>query len=186
MGLRPIKMADAREWSRLRRQNASWLKPWEATLPPGSRGTPPTVRAMIRDLRRQARTGKALPFVVTLDDVPVGQVTVNGITWGSARWAQVGYWVESAHAGEGIIPTAVALAVDHCFFGLGLHRIEIAIRPENTASLRVVEKLGFRLEGAAPRYLHIDGGWRDHQLYALTREEVPQGVLGRWLRASAS
>jgi ribosomal-protein-alanine N-acetyltransferase len=184
VGLRPIKMADAREWSRLRRQNASWLKPWEATLPPGSRGTPPTVRAMIRDLRRQARTGKALPFVVTLDDVPVGQVTVNGITWGSACWAQVGYWVESAHAGEGIIPTAVALAVDHCFFGLGLHRIEIAIRPENTASLRVVEKLGFRLEGAAPRYLHIDGGWRDHQLYALTREEVPQGVLRRRLSAS--
>jgi ribosomal-protein-alanine N-acetyltransferase len=74
--------------------------------------------------------------------------------------------------------------VDHCFFGLGLHRVEIAIRPENTASLRVVEKLGFRLEGAAPRYLHIDGGWRDHQLYALTREEVPQGVLNRWRRAS--
>jgi ribosomal-protein-alanine N-acetyltransferase len=184
VGLRPIKVADARDWSRLRKQNAAWLKPWEATLPPGSPGTPPSVRAMIRDLRRQARTGKTLPFVVTLDGSLVGQVTVNGITWGSACWAQVGYWVERAHAGEGIIPTAVALAVDHCFFGMGLHRIEIAIRPENTASLRVVEKLGFRVEGSAPRYLHIDGGWRDHQVYAVTREEVPQGVLQRWLRAS--
>ena len=91
----------------------------------------------------------------------------------------MGYWVDRAHAGRGITPTAVALACDHCFTGLGLHRVEIAIRPENAASLRVMEKLGFAEIGLAPRYLHIDGAWRDHRLFALTAEDVPQGVLAR-------
>jgi len=77
----------------------------------------------------------------------------------------------------------VALACDHCFRVVGLHRIEIAIRPENSNSLRVVEKLGLHEVGFAPRFLHIDGAWRDHRLYALTKEEVPDGVLTR-LRAS--
>ena len=47
-------------------------------------------------------------------------------------------------------------------------------------SRRVVEKLGFREEGLRPRYLHIDGGWRDHLVYALTADEVPEGMLRRW------
>jgi ribosomal-protein-alanine N-acetyltransferase len=73
--------------------------------------------------------------------------------------------------------------VDHCFRTVGLHRIEICIRPENGPSRRVVEKLGFREEGLRPRYLHIDGAWRDHLVYALTAEEVPDGLLARWRRA---
>jgi hypothetical protein len=70
--------------------------------------------------------------------------------------------------------------VDHCFLTLGLHRIEVNIRPENRASLRVVEKLGFRPEGLRRRYLHIDGAWRDHLTFALTVEDVPEGLLPRW------
>ena len=79
-----------------------------------------------------------------------------------------------------IIPTAVALAVDYCFQVMALHRIEIAIRPENTKSLRVVAKLGFRPEGLRPRYLHIDGDWRDHLVFALNADEVPEGLMQRW------
>ena len=66
--------------------------------------------------------------------------------------------------------------LDHCFFTVGLHRLEANIRPENTASRRVVEKLGFREEGIRRRQLHIDGAWRDHICYALTVEDVPGGV----------
>ncbi len=134
---------------------------------------------MTRDLMKQGRAGRALPFVVTYDARMVGQLTVTGLTWGSARWAQIGYWIDQGHAGRGIMPTAVALACDHCFSTLRLHRIEIAIRPENAASIRIVEKLGFHSVGLAPRYLHIDGQWRDHQLFALTAEEVPQGLVAR-------
>jgi ribosomal-protein-alanine N-acetyltransferase len=134
----------------------------------------------VRDLRRQAREGRALPFAVTVDDMFVGQLTVTNIVGGSARWGQVGYWIDSRHAGKGVMPTAVALAGDFCLTQMRLHRIEVAILPENTASLRVVEKLGFTEIGFAPRYLHINGSWRDHRLFALTAEEVPHGLLRRW------
>ena len=110
----------------------------------------------------------------------VGQLTVSSITWGSLRSANIGYWVDQSVAGRGITPAAVALAVDHCFRAAGLHRIEVCIRPENAASLRVVHKLGFRSEGLRRGYLHIDGDWRDHEAFALTAEEVPEGLLARW------
>jgi ribosomal-protein-alanine N-acetyltransferase len=180
VGLRPLSLRDARAWREVRARNRDWLVPWEATVPPGDNAAPATFRSMVLDLRRQARAGRAMPFAVTLDDHFVGQLTVSNIVGGSARWGQVGYWVDQAHAGRGVIPTAVALAVDHCLFEAGLHRVEVAIRPENTASLRVVQKLGFNEYGYAPRYLHIDGAWRDHRLFAITVEECPGGLLRRF------
>ena len=180
IGLRPLSLRDARPWREVRARNSEWLTPWEATVPPGDTTAPATFRAMVRDLRHQARAGRAMPFAVTVDDVFVGQLTVSNIVGGSARWAQIGYWIDQKYAGHGVIPTAVAMAVDHCLFEAGLHRVEIAIRPENTASLRVVQKLGFTEFGYAPRYLHIDGAWRDHRLFAITVEECPGGLLRRF------
>ena len=75
------------------------------------------------------------------------------------------------------------MATDHCFGVLGLHRIEVNIRPENLPSLRVVEKLGLRDEGVRERYLHIQGEWTDHRTFAVTTEEVPDGLLARWRRS---
>ena len=181
--LRPIRYRDSRDWADLRRRNAAWLGPWDATDPmPG--GSPPSYAAMVRALRAQVRERSALPFVITerqggAGSVPVlvGQLTVSSIIWGSARTATLGYWIDAARAGRGIVPTAVALATDYCFGTLGLHRMEINIRPENGPSLRVVEKLGFRDEGLRRRFLHINGDWRDHRSFALTAEERPDGLL---------
>ena len=103
----------------------------------------------MRSLSAQARAGVTLPFAIDFDGRLVGQLTVSSITYGSLRSASIGYWVSQHVAGRGITPTAVALATDHCFGALGLHRVEINIRPENGPSLRVVEKLGFRDEGCA-------------------------------------
>ena len=92
-------------------------------------------------------------FALLVDDEFAGQVTVNNIVGGSAMFASIGYWIDQRRAGQGHMPVAVALAADHCMRDLGLHRIEIAIRPENAASLRVVEKLEFlevRLRPAVP------------------------------------
>jgi ribosomal-protein-alanine N-acetyltransferase len=127
-----------------------------------------------------------MPFAIEYGTSLVGQLTVTGIGYGSLCSASVGYWVARDVAGRGIAPTAVALAVDHCWFSAGLHRIEVAIRPENRPSLRVVEKLGFRDEGVRLRYLHIAGDWRDHRVFALTAEEVPGGLMRRWREARAT
>lgn len=134
---------------------------------------------MVRRYNAQARAGESLPWVITYEGRLVGQLTVSSITWGSARMASAGYWVDRDIAGRGVVPTALALAVDHCFFAVGLHRVEVNIRPENRASLRVVEKLGFREEGVRERFLHIDGDWRDHRSFALTVDEVPGGLVRR-------
>ncbi|NJC23072.1 ribosomal-protein-alanine N-acetyltransferase [Arthrobacter pigmenti] len=182
--LRPIRHRDKREWMELRQRNLDWLSPWEASNPaPG--GYLPNYHEMVRALNSQARAASALPFVITERQGGrrpiVGQLTVSGIVWGSALTATLGYWVARDRAGRGIAPTAVALATDYCFWELGLHRMEINIRPENAASLSVVRKLGFRDEGIRKDYLHIAGSWADHRSFALTADEVPGGLLRRWL-----
>jgi [ribosomal protein S5]-alanine N-acetyltransferase len=183
--LRPLRRSDAQVWRAVRSANVSWLTPWEATHPDADAGPPPTFGQMVRSFNREARSGRMLPLAVTYRGDLVGQLTVSGIAWGSLRSAHAGYWVDRRVAGRGVIPTALALAVDHCFFTVGLHRIEINIRPENAASLRVAHKLGFRPEGLRPRYLHIDGAWRDHASFALTVEDVPGGLLSRWRQLQA-
>jgi [ribosomal protein S5]-alanine N-acetyltransferase len=182
--LRPIRRRDRAAWQRLRDANRDWLYEWDATLPPGDIGSARSFPSMVHELRSMARAGRCLPFVVEYDDQLVGQLTVSNIVWGSARWGQVGYWVDRAHAGRGIMPTAVALSVDHCFSAVGLHRIEIAIRPENYASLRVVAKLGLCEIGLAPNYLHINGAWRDHRVFGVTVEDVPGGLLAKWRQSA--
>ena len=183
--LRPLRYRDRNRWTAVRNANAAWLSPWEATNPVPN-GQLPTYHHMVQSLKRQARAGAALPFVIT-ERTPagrhrlVGQLTVSGITEGSALTATLGYWVAASHAGRGIAPTAVALATDYCFSSLGLHRMEVNIRPENSASLRVVHKLGFRSEGVRRSFLHIGGRWADHESFALTREECPDGLLAPWL-----
>ncbi len=179
--VRPLKYGDANAWRTARRANADWLKPWDATVPPGGGDRPATFRALVRRLDRTARSGACMPFAIDVNGRFAGQITVNNIVRGSAQFASVGYWLDRGFAGRGVMPVAVALVVDHCFNAAGLHRIEIAIRPENSNSLRVVEKLGLAEYGYAPRFLHIDGHWRDHRLYAVTTEECPGGLLQRLL-----
>jgi ribosomal-protein-alanine N-acetyltransferase len=182
VSVRPVTTRDAPAWREARVRNAAWLRPWEPTNPetPLYRSSLGPYIAMARTMRREARHGVTLPWVVTYDGAFAGQLTVGNIIWGSARTAQVGYWVDEEVAGRGVLPTALAMAIDHCFFVVGLHRIEATIRPENTASRRVVDKLGFREEGLRRRSLHVDGAWRDHICYAMTVEEVQGGLLPRW------
>jgi ribosomal-protein-alanine N-acetyltransferase len=127
----------------------------------------------------QRKAGSGVTFVMLYDGAVVGQLSLSDISAGALRSASIGYWVSQHIAGHGVTPTAVALAIDYAFSELRLHRIEICIRPENTASLRVVQKLGLRYEGRRERYIHIDGQWCDHDSFALTADEVPRGMLAR-------
>ena len=184
VGLRPVRVKDAAAWRDTRVRNADWLRAWEPTNPetPLYRSSLGPYVSMARTMRREARQGLTVPWVVIYGGRFAGQLTVGSIVWGSARSAQVGYWIDEAYAGRGVTPTALAMAMDHCFFVIGLHRVEATIRPENHASRRVVEKLGFREEGLRRRSLHIDGAWRDHLCYAMTAEDAAGGLLPRWRR----
>jgi ribosomal-protein-alanine N-acetyltransferase len=192
--LRPYRRGDVHDWVAVRRMNEQWLARWEPT-PYGSwrvLNSPAAYRAVYADMRRAAREGTSMPFAICLNGSDgeqrlVGQLTLSNIVRRAFCSAYAGYWVDSRVAGRGIMPTALALAVDHAFASGGLHRIEVNIRPENGASRRVVEKLGFRQEAYHHRYLHIDGDWRDHLGYAVTTEDVlpDGGLLARWHRTRA-
>lgn len=184
--LRPLHGKDRRQWGALRAENISWLKPWEATAPE-SLATGLTYRQLVRHFDREASEGRLQPFVIETEGRLVGQMHLFGISWGSLRSASAGYWVAEAFAGQGIVPFALAAACDHAFLVLGLHRVEVNIRPANAASLRVVEKLGFREEGLRRRYLHIDGQWRDHRSFAMTTEDLSRSSLVEtWNRSQIS
>ena len=175
---RPIRVRDAKPLERELMENRSWLRKWEATNPQGPMSF--DTRASIRSLQANARAGFGLPFLLEYDGELAGQLNVSSISYGSVGSASIGYWVSERFAGKNITPIGVALAADYCFYSVGLHRIEICIRPENAPSLRVVEKLGFRYEGLRRRYIHINGDWRDHFCFGLVREELRVGVLRRW------
>jgi ribosomal-protein-alanine N-acetyltransferase len=186
--VRPLRARDAAAWSEVRVRNERWLSPWEGrspSMPPASwrdRHSTAVFAAMLRSTRREARAGRVLPFAVVVDGRLSGQVTVNSIVRGAFDCGYVGYWVDERVAGRGVLPTALALVLDHCFGPVGLHRVEANVRPENAPSLRVVRKLGFREEGLHLRYLFIDEDWRDHLCFALLRDDHPGGVLEAHLR----
>lgn len=173
--LRVAKMRDAKRLEALILGNRPWLRPWEATNPSAPNSF--DVRSQLRGLIRALDDESGIPFVIEVQGQIQGQLNVANIMYGSVSSAVLGYWVAPEVAGKGVMPTAVALVTDYLMNQIGLHRVEINIRPENQASLRVIQKLGFRYEGLKQRYIHINGEWRDHYVFALTKEELPEGLL---------
>ena len=181
--VRPLRSRDLGAWCEVRVRNERWLSPWEGRPPSqpqarwADRNSPAVFSAMMRAQRKEARAGRLLPFAVVVDGRLRGAITVGGVTRGAFDSAHVGYWVDEAVAGRGVMPTALALVLDHCFGPVRLHRVEANVRPENAASLSVVRKLGFTQEALHRRFLFIDEAWRDHLGFAMLAEDVPRGVL---------
>ena len=169
--LRPLRLRDRMKWNRVRNQNREWLKQWEATLPTVTVGPAATVPqlpsffSMIATFNREARNGRSFSFVIWKGPNLVGQITLGGVIYGALRGGHIGYWIDQDFANRGYTTRAVEILTRFGFDQLGLHRIEINIRPENAPSCKVAEKAGYLLEGTRARYLHIDGPWRDHVSY---------------------
>jgi ribosomal-protein-alanine N-acetyltransferase len=178
VSVRVVRLKDAKRLERLVLGNREWLRPWEATNPDGPNSF--DIKAQIRGLLKQMSKQQGLPLVIEHAGQVVGQLNVSNIIYGSVGSCIIGYWIAPEFAGKSITTKAVALTTDYLLNVAGLHRVEIDIRPENSASLRVVEKLGFRYEGLKERFIHINGDWRDHYVFALTLEDVPAGVLSRF------
>ncbi|MGW0518852.1 GNAT family N-acetyltransferase [Crossiella sp. NPDC003009] len=179
VALRPPRLRDAGVWSSIRLRDRPHLEDWEPSAfgDWSDRNATFAWPAQWYALRTLGRRGQALPFVITVNDQFAGQITIGNVVRGALRSAWLGYWVSSSLTRGGIATAAAALVVDHAFGPAGLHRIEATVRPENTASLRVLAKLGFRQEGVYRRYLDVAGSWRDHLCLALTTEDTPGGLV---------
>tara|TARA_B110000438_G_scaffold264453_2_gene277137 strand:+ start:212 stop:898 length:687 start_codon:yes stop_codon:yes gene_type:complete len=209
--LKPLEPEDFGEWRDVRRRNADWLTKWE---PRRSVNQPNpvedrhafAVRCDARRRERQLGTGWSFGIFVSdqnsvpgrsmtggnsSDDLPspefAGELNFNNLVLGAFRSGHVGYWVDEVKAGHGYIPEALVVLCRFAFDELELHRIQISIVPRNARSRRVMEKLEFRCEGLAERYLEIAGVWEDHLRYALTAEEWSvrrADLVGKWLSIS--
>jgi ribosomal-protein-alanine N-acetyltransferase len=112
---------------------------------------------------------EAYPFLIFRegDDVLVGGLTLGQIKRGVAQSATLGYWMGLPFAGKGLMSRSVRAMTGFAFTSLRLHRIEAACLPHNEASIKLLERNGFKREGLARAYLRINGLWQDHFLYAL-------------------
>jgi [ribosomal protein S5]-alanine N-acetyltransferase len=167
LSIRPPQFSDFEIWSALREQSRSFLQPWEPTWPHDDLSR----SAFRRRLQRYAREldrNESYPFFVfrTADRVLVGGLNLTNVRRGAASMASLGYWMGAPFAGKGIMTSAVQQVARLAFGTLQIRRIEAACLPENTASVRLLEKTGFSREGFAREYLAINGVWRDHLLYA--------------------
>ena len=181
--VRQVKGADFRAVAQMRMNDRAWLAPWEAGAPPGL-GRTISLEEFIKDATRNARAGTGLYLAVLPEGRLAGQVSISSVHRGAEMSAALGYWINSRFAGRGLTPLALAMVIDWGLASYGLHRFEVNIRPENAASLRVVEKLGLRLEGVRQRYLYIDGAWCDHRSFAITTEEWQPGMMVSRLEGS--
>ncbi|WP_153398293.1 GNAT family N-acetyltransferase [Ornithinicoccus halotolerans] len=174
--LRGLRRSDRRQWQALRERNGEWLRRWEATYPTGP-VRESSFWAARRAAERAAAAGQLVPFVVEADGVLVGQMHLFEVVWGSRWSATAGYWLDRQATGRGIATWALAMAIEHGLLRVGLHRVEVNVRPENTASLAVVRRLQLREEGRRRGLIHVDGDWRDHLSFAVLAEEVTAGTL---------
>jgi ribosomal-protein-alanine N-acetyltransferase len=174
--LRELEPGDAEALASLLRRNRSFLAPWDPERPE-SFFTVEGQRHLIEAGMEEREAGRGWSFAILeqATDELVGRIALSSVARGAWQSANVGYWVDSRRQGRGYATEALGGAVTVAFDELQLHRVQAAVMPRNTASIRVVEKNGFRQEGLARRYLLIGGRWEDHYLYALTREERQVG-----------
>jgi len=101
----------------------------------------------------------------------IGQIGLSQIVRGIFLSTYMGYSLDGGYLNRGFMTEAIAAVVDYAFKSMKLHRIEANVMPRNSASLRVLEKLGFRNEGLARKYLKINGVWEDHVHMVLLNDD---------------
>ena len=175
--IRPAYGSDHLRIEKARAENSAWLKPWEATLPVGSTEELPDIWTYQRQVDRQQKRGTSLVMMVECDRQPLGLITVSNVQWGAMCQGVLGYWMVRKAAGVGLGSLCVAGVIDLMIGELGLHRVEVNVRPENDRSLGLCRKIGLREEGYKMRYMCIAGRWADHVSFALDTESWPEGGI---------
>jgi [ribosomal protein S5]-alanine N-acetyltransferase len=159
--LRPAASSDEAEFLGLSGASAHSHHPW-MSLP----ATPEDFRAYIRRYERPGE--ESLLICLRSAGAIAGLVNINSIIRGRFQCGSLSYAAFAPTAGQGYLTEGLGLAVRYAFGPLRLHRLEANIQPGNHASLRLVQRLGFRREGYSPEMLFIDGAWRDHERWAIT------------------
>jgi ribosomal-protein-alanine N-acetyltransferase len=174
--IRPFARGDLDALLDLRKRNQEFMAPYEAEREESFFTRGAQAREIALDNEAWA-AGAGYAFAILGRTEPdggdrlIGRIALSNVVRGPWQNATLGYWIDEASGGRGHATRAVLLVCRFAFEHAGLHRVQPAIMPRNKRSQRVVEKVGFRREGSALRYLKIAGVWEDHHIYALTRED---------------
>jgi ribosomal-protein-alanine N-acetyltransferase len=173
--LRPAAMIDYPAWAELRARSREHLTPWEPAWQRDELARS-AFRRRIRHYQREAREDTGYSFLIFRhdDDVLLGGLTLSNVRRGVTQAAVLGYWLGQPFIRRGYMTEAVGAVAGFAFDELRLHRLDAATMPTNYASIRVLERNGFRREGLAQRLLKINGTWEDHVLHALDAESYTQ------------
>jgi ribosomal-protein-alanine N-acetyltransferase len=168
--LRSPQASDFDGWAALREASRTFLTPWEPTWPSDDL-TRSAFRHRLKRYAEDVRTDQGYPFFLFRkeDNVLVGGLALANVRRGVAQAASLGYWIGAPYVRRGYMTAAVRALLPVAFDFLRLHRVEAACIPTNLASVRLLERVGFRREGYARAYLCINGMWQDHLLYAKLR-----------------
>lgn len=158
--LRPPKSSDEREFLASVKKSGDLHSPW--TLPPS---TPEHFRAYLE--RMSAPENAAFLVCRPADNCLVGVFNITNIVRGAFQSGYLGYYVFAGHERQGLMRKGLEAVVRFAFQSLKLHRLEANIQPTNVASIALVKACGFLQEGYSPRYLKINGRWRDHARWAI-------------------
>lgn len=135
--------------------------------------TPPrTAEAFDAYLKRLRKKSCLGYWVLTDTGAMAGVINISEIVWGSLRSGYLGYYAFAPHDGRGFMKQGMSAVLSEAFGIHALHRLEANIQPGNESSRALVHRLGFRLEGISAKYLKIAGGWRDHERWAITADEL--------------
>lgn len=171
--LRYPRMSDYLLWANLRGESRAFLSPWEPVWARDelSKGA---FRRRLKRYQKESRLDNAYAFFVfrSEDDALLGGCTLSNVRRGVTQCCALGYWVGERFARQGYMYSAVRALIPFIFATLGMHRIEAACLPSNEPSQNLLQKTGFRREGVAKGYLHINGEWQDHVLFALLEDEA--------------
>ncbi len=175
--LRPLGLEDAPALLRYVVENKDWLAPWEPARH-DSYYTVEAQRSVLYQNLEDRRGGTGVLFGIYEHEAPQevqGRISVSGIVRGIWQNGFIGYSIAASRGGRGLMTEALRRVVLFSFAELALHRVQASIIPRNAASIRVAEKSGFRLEGHSPRYMEIGNVWEDHDIFALTAEDLRNG-----------
>lgn len=178
--IRPPRLEDRVEFIAIRERDRDWLQRWEPIAPDPTKNlsTPGEYERFVAD----SVTDRRCRFLIwarqgALESI-AGQAALNEIIRGPLKQAFLGYWVSRAFSGAGVMTRGLGLVLSHAFGPLGLHRVEANIQPHNATSIALVKRLGFRREGYSPKYLQIQGGWADHERWAILSDEFGNAIPG--------
>ena len=168
--LRAPARRDEAEFLDLVHASREFHRPWVS--PPA---TPERFRAYLRRCKQADYCG--LLVCRREDGAIVGLYNISHMIRGALQSAFLGYWVGAPFARRGYMAEGLSLVLRHAFRTLRLHRLEANVQPGNARSRRLAKGAGFRKEGLSRRYVRINGRWRDHERWAILREEW--GARGR-------